>query len=116
MIKGLVMAAWVMRSASVDTVTVCPPLPPVVTPAAKPKRWKSGVVPFAVKLPVTLVLVVSVKVRGFTLLVTPPVHPVKLAPAFGVDVRVRDVPHAKVEPLGVCVTVPGPLATVVRVQ
>src|SRR5882724_11772471 len=116
MIKGLVMAAWVMRSASVDTVTVCPPLPPVVRPAAKPKRWKSGVVPFAVKFPVTLVFVLRVNVRGFVLLVTPPVQPVKVAPALGVAVSVTDVPHANVFPLGVWVTVPGPFAAVVRVQ
>ncbi len=115
MIRGLVMAAWVMRSASVDTVTVCPPLPPVVTPAAKPKRWKSGVADVA-KFPVTLVLAFSVKVRGFALLVTPPVQPVKVAPALGVAVSVIDVPHAKVVPLGVWVTVPGPFAVVVRVQ
>src|SRR6266704_2843534 len=116
MIKGLVTAAWVMRSASVDTVTVCPPLPPVVRPAAKPKRWKSGVVPLAVKFPVTLVFVLRVNVRGFVLLVTPPVQPVKVAPALGVAVSVTDVPHAKVLPPGVWVTVPGPLAAVVRVQ
>src|SRR6266700_2539830 len=116
MINGLVIAAWVMRSASVDTVTVCPPLPPVVTPAAKPKRWKSGVVPDATKLPVTLVLELRVKVSGFALLTTPPVQPVKVAPALGVAVSVTDVPQAKVLPLGVWVTVPGPLAAVVRVQ
>src|SRR5258708_39426170 len=116
MSRGLGMAAWVMRSPSVDTVPVGPPLPPVVTPAAKPKRWKSGVVPDAVKFPVTLVLAFSVKVRGFALLVTPPVQPVKVDPELGVAVSVIDVPHAKVAPLGVWVTVPGPFAVVVRVQ
>src|SRR5258708_5634419 len=116
MSRGLGMAAWVMRSPSVDTVPVGPPLPPVVTPAAKPKRWKSGVVPDGVKFPVTLVLAFRVNVRGFALLVTPPVQPVKVAPALGVAVSVIDVPHAKVVPLGVWLTVPSPLAGVVGVQ
>ena len=55
---------------------------------------------FCEKFAVMLRLEFKTMVSGFVVLVTPPVHPVNVAPDDGVAVRVIDVPQAKLVPLG----------------
>src|SRR5215467_1438902 len=92
-IKGPELAAALSRSARVDTVTVAPPLPPVVTPAAKPNNEKSGV-DWLTNVAVTVLLAFIVTWTGLLVLVTSPLQLENTNPDAGAAVRVTTVPEA----------------------
>jgi hypothetical protein len=85
-----------LRSASVETVTICPPAPPVVPPfvAAQPYRLKSGVPPVEVNVAMTVLLALITIVAGFAVPARSPLQPENTKPAAGVAVSVTTLPEA----------------------